>query len=118
MTESSPPQSPDSGNGATPLQRVLMDRARAHAERDLVKPPRRPVQAIVGMVLAIVVVTVILLGFSAFLASVQRALHVMDEQEKTEVEQKQIEVEQRKTTEPMPAYMVPPADPPRDPPPP
>jgi hypothetical protein len=118
MTEPTPPQGPDSGNGATPLQRVLMDRARMHAERDLVKPPRRPLQSVVALVLAIVVVTVILLGFSAFLASVQRALHVMDEQEKTEVEQKQIEVEQRKTTEPMPAYVVPPADPPRDPPPP
>ena len=95
-----------------------MDRARAHAERDLVKPPRRPVQTVIALVLAIVVVTVILLGFSAFLASVQRALHDMDEQEKTQVEQKKIEVAQSKTREPMPAYVVPPADTPRDPPPP
>jgi len=118
MTEPTPPQGPDSSNGVTPLQRMLMDRARAHAERDLVKPPRRPVQTVIALVLAIVVVTVILLGFSAFLASVQRALHVMDEQEKTQVEQKKIEVAQSKTREPMPAYVVPPADTPRDPPPP
>jgi hypothetical protein len=111
MTEPNPPRAADSGNGATPLQRILMDRARAHAERDLVKPPRRPVQAIVAMVLAIVVVTVILLGFSAFLASVQRALHVMDEQERVEAEKKQ-------KREPMPAYVVPPAETPPGPPPP
>jgi len=118
MAELTPPQGPGSGNGVTPLQRVLMDRARMHAERDLVKPPRRPLQSVIALVLAIVVVTVILLGFSAFLASVQRALHVMDEQERTEAERKKIEVENTKNREPMPAYVVPPADTPRDPPPP
>jgi hypothetical protein len=118
MTEPTPPQGPDSAGSATPLQRILMDRARANAERDRVKPPRRPVQSVIALLLAIAVVTVILLGFSAFLASVQRALHVMDEQEKTEVQQKKIEAEQRQTREPMPAYAVPPGETPRDPPPP
>jgi hypothetical protein len=108
MNESTPPDAPDSG--ATPLQRIFMDRALAQAERDLVKPPRRPLQAVVALVMAIAVVTIILLGFDKFLASVQRALHVMEEQDKVEAQRTRLEAEQKRNQEPMPAYAVAPLD--------
>lgn len=58
------------------LQRELMDRARAQAERDKEKPPRRMAPRVVAVVLALFVVTVVLLGFDAFLTSVQKVLEI------------------------------------------
>jgi hypothetical protein len=116
MTDPILPAVPPNGDVASP-QRIYMDRARAQAIRDLEKPPRRPLQAVIGMVAAIVVVTVILLGFSAFLASVQRALHVMEVQDKAETDQKKAEAGKKREREPMPAYVVPPAPAQDDPPP-
>jgi hypothetical protein len=101
MSDPIPPDVPEPG--AEPLQRIYMDRARAEAERDLVKPPRRPLQSAIALVLSVAVVIVILMGFDKFLASVQRALHVMEEQDK-------VEAERQRNQEPMPAYAVAPAE--------
>jgi len=58
------------------LQRVLMDRARAQAERDKVKPPRRVAPRVVAGVLAVLVVLVVMSGFDAFLTTVQKVLEI------------------------------------------
>lgn len=58
------------------LQRALMDRARAQAERDMEKPPRRVAPRVIAVVLALFVVTVVMLGFDAFLTSVQKVLEI------------------------------------------
>lgn len=58
------------------LQRVLMDRARAEAERDKEKPPRRLAPRVIAGVLAAVVVLVVMSGFDAFLTSVQKVLEI------------------------------------------
>lgn len=58
------------------LQRVLMDRARAQAERDKEKPPRRVTPRVIAGVLAVLVVLVVMSGFDAFLTSVQKVLEI------------------------------------------
>lgn len=58
------------------LQRVLMDRARAQAERDKEKPPRRVAPRVIAGALAVLVVLVVLSGFDAFLTSVQKVLEI------------------------------------------
>lgn len=58
------------------LQRVLMDRARAQAERDKVKPPRSVAPRVVAGVLAALVVLVVMSGFDAFLTTVQKVLEI------------------------------------------
>ena len=115
MTDTIPPAIPPDDDAAS-RQRIYMDRARAQAIRDLEKPPRRPLQVVIAMAAAIAVVTVILLGFSAFLASVQRALHVMEVQDKVETERQQVEAAKKKDREAMPAYVVPTEPAPGDPP--
>lgn len=56
------------------VERVLMDRARRHAERDG-EPAERPVlPRIVGLAAALVVVVIVLFAFDRFLASMQRFL--------------------------------------------
>lgn len=57
-------------------QRALMDRARAQAERDKVKPPRRVAPRVIAGALALFVVLVVMLGFDAFLTSVQKVLEI------------------------------------------
>lgn len=53
-----------------------MDRARAEAERDKVKPPGRVAPRVIAGVLALAVVLVVMLGFDAFLTSVQKVLEI------------------------------------------
>jgi hypothetical protein len=58
------------------VERVLMDRARRHAERDG-EPAERPVlPRIVGLAAALVVVVTVLFAFDRFLASMQRFLNL------------------------------------------
>jgi hypothetical protein len=58
------------------LQRVLMDRARAQAERDKVKPPKRLAPGVIAAALAVLVVLVVMSGFDAFLTTVQKVLEI------------------------------------------
>jgi len=76
------------------VQRVLMDRAKRMAERDL-QPDQRPLlPRLVGLGLALIIVVVVLFAFDRFLASMQRflALPVTDPEPAV--------------TEPLPAYAV------------
>ena len=91
------------GDDITPLQRVLMDRARAQAALARVKPPRRPFQTAISIALALAAVFVIGGAINAFLASMQRAMHAMDEQEKAQ----QAAREEARRKAPIPAYVVP-----------
>jgi hypothetical protein len=89
---------PEMPEEPTSLQRVLMDRARAHAERDQERPPRRLFPLIAGAALALGLVLVIALGFDAFLESMQRVMEIGSEEE----------VPAEPSPEaPMPAYVVP-----------
>lgn len=85
------------------MQRVLMDRARAQAARAREKPARRPMQTVMSIVFALVVVLMIGGAVNAFLSAMQRSMRVMDEQEKAEEAKR--EEERRKA--PIPAYVVP-----------
>lgn len=91
MTQT-PPEPPD-------VQRVLMDRARRMAERDLVPQERAWLPRVVALGLALLVVVIVLFAFDRFLASVQRflALPITDPAPAV--------------TEPLPAYVVPPEQP-------
>jgi hypothetical protein len=103
MSESPQSQTPEPGGSLTPLQRVLMDRAREQAALAQAKPPRRPFQTVMSIALALAAVIIIGGAINAFLASMQIAMHTMDEQEKREAAAR--EAETRKA--PMPAYVVP-----------
>jgi hypothetical protein len=93
----------DERKSAQSLQRAFMDRARRAVEREQEKRPRRLGQHLVALVAAFGLTFGILYVFDAFLSSMQRVMHMMDEQEER---QKQEEAE-RKKKEPMPAYVVP-----------
>jgi hypothetical protein len=62
------------------VKRVLMDRARRHAERDGLPSERPVLPRLLGFLLALVVMGVLLLAFDRFLASMQRflALPIVD----------------------------------------
>lgn len=64
----------------TDVNRVLMDRALRHAERDGLPSDRPLLPRLAGFLLAIVVMLVVLLAFDRFLASMQRflALPIVD----------------------------------------
>ncbi len=83
------------------VNRVLMDRARRHAERDGLPSDRPVLPRLVGLLLALVVMGVLLLAFDRFLASVQRflALPIVDPEPSTSTPPP--------ATESMPAYVVP-----------
>jgi hypothetical protein len=98
MNEPTTPTSPASPPPADPVQRVLMDRARAQAERDAVKPPRRPVLMLAGFVFALAAVLAVGIGFDRFVASIQRVMHLYDEQDRAE--------EVQRAKQPMPAFVV------------
>lgn len=83
-----------------------MDRARRAVEFDQEKRPRRLGQHLVALVAAFGLTFGIVYVFDAFLTGMQKVMHMMDEQEER---QKQEEAE-RKKKEPIPAYVVPPAD--------
>jgi hypothetical protein len=93
----------DERKSAQSLQRAFMDRARRAVEREQEKRPRRLGQHLIALVAAFGLTFGILYVFDAFLSSMQRVMHMMDEQEER---QKQEEAE-RKKKEPMPAYVVP-----------
>lgn len=88
---------------AQSLQRAFMDRARRAAEYEQVPQPRRVGQRIVAVVAALALTGGIVFVFDAFLGSMQRVMHMIDEQAELE---KQQEIE-RKKKEPIPAYVVP-----------
>jgi hypothetical protein len=77
------------------VQRVLMDRARHMAERDLVREKRPLLPRLVAFGLAVLVVGVVLFAFDRFLASMQRFLGLPVTDPEPSV------------TEPLPAYAVP-----------
>lgn len=83
-----------------------MDRARRAVEFDQEKRPRRLGQHLVALVAAFGLTFGIVYVFDAFLTGMQKVMRMMDEQEER---QKQEEAE-RKKKEPIPAYVVPPAD--------
>ena len=95
----------DKRTSAQSLQRAFMDRARRAVEHERAeeKQPRPLGQHLVALVAAFGLTFGIVYVFDAFLSSMQRVMHVMDEQEER---QKQEEAE-RKKKEPMPAYVVP-----------
>jgi len=83
------------------VKRVLMDRARRHAERDD-RPLERPVlPRLLGFLLALAVMGVLLLAFDRFLASMQRflVLPIVDPEPSTAAP--------APAPESMPAYVVP-----------
>jgi hypothetical protein len=82
------------------VRRVLMDRARRHAERDAQPSERPALPRVVGVVLALLVMLVLFLAFDRFLASVQRFLDLP------------VADPEPSTTEPMPAFVVPEDQPP------
>jgi ferric-dicitrate binding protein FerR (iron transport regulator) len=88
---------------AQSLQRAIMDRARRAAEHEQAPQPRRVGQRVIAVVAALVLTGGIVFVFDAFLGSMQRVMHMIDEQAEQE---KQQEIE-RKKKEPMPAYVVP-----------
>ena len=79
----------------TDVQRVLMDRARRMAERDLVRETRPLLPRLVALGLAVMVVVIVLFAFDRFLASMQRFLGLPVADPEPSV------------TEPLPAYAVP-----------
>ena len=79
----------------TDVQRVLMDRARRMAERDLVREKRPLLPRLVALGLAVLVVVIVLFAFDRFLASMQRFLGLPVTDPEPSV------------TEPLPAYAVP-----------
>lgn len=85
------------------VQRSLMERARRAAERDQERPPRRMLQHVVAFAAALAVVGTLLFGFDAFLASFQRLMHIMDEED----QRQRVEQARPKPDEPIPAYVVP-----------
>jgi hypothetical protein len=98
----------ESSNGQKPdaeyLQRAFMDRARRAVEHDEQAPRLRSVWHRVAAVVAALALTgTIVFVFDAFLGSMQKVMHMIDEQAEQE---KQQEIE-RKKKEPMPAYVVP-----------
>ncbi len=81
-----------------------MDRARRAVEHDAQAPRVRSVWHRAAAVVAALVLTgTIVFVFDAFLGSMQKVMHMIDEQAEQE---KQQEAE-RKKKEPMPAYVVP-----------
>jgi len=82
-----------------------MDRARRAVEYDNQERPRWVVQRLVALAAALVLVAIILLGFDAFLTSVQRVLRMIEAEEQ---KQKQEQAQPApKPEDPMPAYVVP-----------
>jgi len=77
------------------VQRVLMDRARRMAERDLVREKRPLLLRLVALALAVLVVVIVLFVFDRFLASMQRFLGLP------------ITDPEPSVTQPLPAYAVP-----------
>jgi len=77
------------------VQRVLMDRARRMAERDLVREKRPLLPRLVALGLAVLVVVIVLFAFDRFLASMQRFLGLPVTDPEPSV------------TQPLPAYAVP-----------
>jgi hypothetical protein len=83
------------------VKRVLMDRARRHAERDDLPLERPVLPRLLGFLLAVAVMAVLLLAFDRFLASMQRflALPIVDPEPST--------APQAPAPESVPAYVVP-----------
>lgn len=85
------------------VQRAFMDRARRAVEHEQAPTPRRVGHRVVAFVVALALTFGIVFAFDAFLSSMQKVMHMLDEQEER---QQQEEIE-RKKKEPIPAYVVP-----------
>jgi hypothetical protein len=88
---------------ALSLQRAFMDRARRAVEHEQAPQPRPVWHRAVAVLVALVITGTVFFAVDRFLGSMQRVMHLMDEQAERE---KQQEIE-RKKKEPMPAYVVP-----------
>ena len=93
----------ESQRRAQSLQRAFMDRARRAVEHEHAPQPRPVWHRLVAVVAALILTGTIVFVFDAFLSSMQKVMHMIDEQAEQE---KQQEIE-RKKKEPMPAYVVP-----------
>jgi hypothetical protein len=82
------------GDERAAVERLLMDRARAEAERDRARLPRRWLQIVLGLAAAIGLVGLLMFGFDAFLTAMQKYME-------TSVE------EPAPAGAPIPAYVVP-----------
>lgn len=98
-----PPDATAPPPDAQALQRAFMDRARRAVEHEQAQPPRSRWHRVLAIVAALALTGGIVFVFDAFLGSMQRVMHMIDEQAE---QQKQQEAE-RKQKEPMPAYVVP-----------
>ena len=83
-----------SPDGRVPVHRVLMDRARAQAERAREPGPRRWLQHALALAAALALVTFIMLGFDAFLTAMQKYMEA------------EVTDPAPPPTEPVPAYVV------------
>lgn len=116
MNDQSAGWSPDSGDDddaddrrlRSVLERTLMDRARRAAERDRQKGPRRLVQHAIALAAALVLVITIMLGFDAFLTSMQKLMRMLGEEGSG---QTQAQPAAPDPADPIPAYVVPPEGP-------
>ena len=87
------------------IERTLMDRARRAAERDREKGPRRYVQHVIALLVALTVVTVIALGFDTFITAMQKIMRTTAGGDNApQVTQP---AKAPDPAEPMPAYVVP-----------
>jgi len=110
MRDQGPGRSPEFESGddedkrrAHGVQRAFMDRARRAVEHEQAPAPRGVGHRVVAFVAALALTFGIVFVFDAFLSSMQKVMHMLDEQEER---QQQEEIE-RKKKEPMPAYVVP-----------
>jgi hypothetical protein len=92
---------------ASVQRRLMQQRARLAAERARIKPPSRLIEKVLALIAALIVVLIVTLGFDAFLTSMQKIMRMLDEQE-------QRQEAERKKNEPIPAYVVPPEQKPKD----
>lgn len=85
----------DSTEQRLAVERALMDRAHANATRQVEKPPRRLLQHVIALALALSIVAAVLLGFDRFLTSMQKFMEL------------EVQPTAPAATDPVPAYVVP-----------
>jgi hypothetical protein len=98
-----PPDGIDSTEHRATVERALMDRFRARADRPPDEKPRRLLQHAIALGLALALVLAVLIGFDKFLTSMQKFMEI-------EIEERvpQAAPAQGATAEePMPAFVVP-----------
>jgi hypothetical protein len=97
---------PDATNGTdrrATVERALMDRFRAQADRPPEEKPRRFVQHAIALTLALALVLTVLVGFDKFLTSMQKFMEIEIEERAEKAAPK----EGAETEQAMPAFVVP-----------